>query len=115
MACLTEGHVEHALAYLCDSTHPSLVSFLALLGREPPIEGTPGAAAPAEFGGPEEHVLLAEYFQPEGGTTERPYYVPFGPGRAGDPRWKPRTYGCTSLQRMRQDRPFLFAPGPNTP
>lgn len=106
MGYFTEGHIAHALAYPRDATHPSLVSLLALLRARAPVEG---AGDPVEFGSVQEHALLDDYFKPEGGTAERPWYVPFGPGRRTDPRWKPSNYGGTGLHRMRHDRALIFA------
>lgn len=106
-------HIQHSLKYLRDSTHQSLISFLAMLRKGVPIEGTPGAA-PIEFGNREESELMQEYFRPVGGPSDRPFFVPFGAVRAGEPRWKLPEYGGTSLQRMRGDRPFLYAQGETT-
>lgn len=105
MPYFVEDHLRHALDYMADGTHPLLISFLAMLRLQIPVgDGPPGLP----FGAPQEHDLLGQYFRPQGGTPERPYYLPFGPPREGDPRWKPANYGGTSLQRMRTGRPDFF-------
>lgn len=99
-------HVQVALAYLAESAHASLVSFLAMTRSELPVRG-PGVAG-MEFGSVQENVVLQQYFSPVGGTLERPYYIPFGPPVEGNSRWKPRNYAGTTLQRMRSSKPFIY-------
>lgn len=107
MPFFTADHLAHTLSYLPSRTHPSLVSFLAMLKEKVPIADAPSQA----FGSKQERVLLRDYFSPEGGPTDRPWYVPFGPPRAGDSNWKPKGYGGTSLQRMRTGKPFIYLQG----
>lgn len=114
MPYFTAAHIEHALTYLHDGARQILVSLLAMMRAGVPVEGTSGAQ-PFEFGSPEEHDLLGTYFQPPGGSTERPFYLPFGKKVEGNSRWKPANYGGTALQRMRSDRPYLYKPGQSSP
>lgn len=104
MPFFTAEHVAHALTHLPDSTHPSLISLLAMLRAEVPVSATPSA----QFGSAQERQLMLDYFAPEGGPTDRPFYVPFGPPRAGSTNWKPKDYGGKGLQRMRGDKSFIF-------
>lgn len=107
MPYFTSDHVRIALAYLAESSHSSLVSFLSMTRNHVPIEaaGVPGA----EFGGSEENDVLRTYCAPEDGTPEAPFYVPFGPNRKGQTHWRPKAYAGTTLQRMRSDKSFIYA------
>lgn len=105
MPYFTAEHIKLALQYLPDRTHPSLVSFLAMLrAGVPHTDGSPGIP----FGSEHEHALLRDYFSPPGGTEERPFYVPFDKSKRGISRWKVRLVGGTSLQRMREGRPWIY-------
>lgn len=97
MSFLNTDHIRLALAYLPENTHPSLISFLAMLRSNVPVSPSPSAP----FGGTQETELLADYFAPKGGSPERPFYVPFGSPRANSTFWKPRDHGGSSLQRQR--------------
>ena len=100
-------HLTHALGILPERTHQSLLSFLAMLRTKVPIANTPSQV----FGSTQERELLDEYFKPEGGPKERPWYLPFGKLAAGDPPWKERKYAGGSLQRMRTGKQFLYRQG----
>jgi 5-methylcytosine-specific restriction protein B len=105
MPYFNADHIRLALQYLSDHTHPSLVTFLAMLRSKVPAKDTnPGIS----FGSDQEHTLLRDYFAAPGGTEARPFYVPFDKTRKKISRWKVRTVGGTSLQRMRNDRPWIY-------
>lgn len=91
-------HLQNSLQRLPDVTHPALVTFLAVLRTNIPMSDT---AELVPYGVEQENPLLKDYFAPSGGSNERPYYVPFGPSKKKQPRWKPNDYSGTSLQRMR--------------
>jgi 5-methylcytosine-specific restriction enzyme B len=107
MPFFTAAHISQALAYLPDHTHPSLVSFLAMLKAEVPVAAVPSKA----FGSAQENDLMRSYFRPEGGPTERPWYVPFGPEKEGGTHWKVKGVAGKTLQRMRTDKPFIYLQG----
>src|SRR5271165_2875905 len=107
MPFFTADHVRQALNYLPDSTHPSLVTFLAMLRNNVPVSATPSAP----FGSVQETELMRDYFAPEGGPPERPFYVPFGPQRANSTFWKPRENAGKSLQRQRTDKSWVYKQG----
>jgi 5-methylcytosine-specific restriction enzyme B len=107
MPYFTAAHISHALSYLPEHTHPSLVSFLAMLKAQVPVSTTPSKA----FGSMQERELMQAYFRPEGGPADRPWYVPFGPPREGHTNWKPKVYAGTSLQRMRKGKSFIYLQG----
>jgi 5-methylcytosine-specific restriction enzyme B len=97
MPFFTADHLVGALKYLPEHTHPSLVSFLAMLKAQVPASSQPTKS----FGSTQETDLMRAYFAPAGEKGARPWYVPFGPQKEGGTNWKPRTYGGASLQRMR--------------
>ncbi len=107
MPFFTTDHIRQALVYLPDSTHPSLISFLAMLRNNVPVSPSPSAP----FGGAQETELLADYFAPDGGPPERPFYVPFGPPKANSTFWKPRDHGGSSLQRQRTGKSWVYKQG----
>jgi 5-methylcytosine-specific restriction protein B len=107
MPYFTAAHVSHALAYLPEHTHQSLVSFLGMLKAEVPISATPSKV----FGSVQETALMRAYFRPEGGSPNRPWYVPFGRQIEGGTHWKPKVYAGTSLQRMRKGKAFIYVQG----
>lgn len=107
MPYFTAAHVTHALGYLPGRTHPSLISFLGMLKAQVPVSSTPSKA----FGSVQETELMRDYFRPEGGPPDRPWYVPFGPPREGVTNWKPKEYAGKSLQRMRTGKPFIYLQG----
>jgi 5-methylcytosine-specific restriction protein B len=104
MPFFTADHVQQALVYLPDSTHPSLLSFLAMLRNNVPVSATPVAP----FGSVQETALMNAYFEPVGSPVDRPFYIPFGPQKAGDTFWRPRSHGGTSLQRQRTGKPWVY-------
>ena len=104
MPYFTAAHISHALERLPGQTHPSLVSFLAMLRDGVPLSSNPSKA----FGSAQETQLLTDYFRPPGGSPDRPWYVPFGKLIAGGTHWKPKQYAGTSLQRMRRDKQFVY-------
>lgn len=107
MPFFTPEHVRIALEYLAESSHPSLVSFLAMTRNEVPVQA-PGIDG-VEFGGAQENEVLRAYFVPGNGSTEQPFYVPFGPNRRGQTHWRPRAHAGTTLQRMRSGKSFVYA------
>lgn len=107
MPFFTADHISHALQTLPARTHPSLVSFLAMLKANVPVSETPSQA----FGSAQESSLLRDYFQPEKGPSDRPWYVPFGASKEGHTNWKPKNYAGTSLQRMRTGKSFIYMQG----
>lgn len=98
MPFFTVDHIRLALQRLPDSTHVSLVTFLAMLRSRIPV-GDDVDLVP--YGSDQENELLDRYFRAPGETEERPYYVPFGKRVASLPRWKTADYSGTSLQGMR--------------
>jgi hypothetical protein len=74
MPFITADHVRQALVYLPDSTHPPPVTFLAMLRNTVSVSATPDTS----FGSVQEIELMMDFFAPEGGRPERPFYVPFG-------------------------------------
>jgi 5-methylcytosine-specific restriction protein B len=107
MAFFTAGHLSHALAYLPEHSHATLVSLLAMMRSGVPLSATPSKA----FGSPQENELMSIYFSPAGGPRNRPWYVPFGAEKEGSTNWKPRRYAGTSLQRMRDHKKFVYNQG----
>jgi MoxR-like ATPase len=105
MAFFRADHIRLSLQYLPDHTHPSLVTFLAMLRAGVPAKDS---AKSVSFGSEQEHSLLRDYFSPPGGTEARPFYVPFDRTKKGISRWKVRSVGGTSLQRMRNERPWIY-------
>lgn len=106
MPYFTAAHVSHALDYLPGHAHASLLSFLGMLKAQVPISPTPSQA----FGSVQETDLMRDYFRPEGGPPDRPWYVPFGE-REGLINWKPKEYAGKSLQRMRTGKQFIYLQG----
>jgi MoxR-like ATPase len=98
-------HIRLSLQYLPDHTHPSLVTFLAMLRAGVPAKDSEKGVG---FGSEQEHTLLRDYFSPPGGSEERPFYVPFDRSKKNISRWKVRNVGGTGLQRMRNDRPWIY-------
>jgi MoxR-like ATPase len=105
MGYFTADHIRLALQYLPDHTHPSLVTFLAMVRSKVPAKDS---EAGVTFGSDQEHVLLRDYFSAPGGTDARPFYVPFDRARRNISRWKVRDVGGKSLQRMRNDRGWIY-------
>lgn len=103
MPYFTPRHLSIALQYLGEKAHPQLLTFLAMFREHVPVGADDENAKP--FGAREENVLLSDFFKPEGGPEERPYYMPFayGLGASASP-WRNHLYASRSLQRMRKDR-----------
>lgn len=112
MPYFSSEQIENALTYLADAGHQSLVSLLAMLKADVPVSAD-GAQA-VKFGSQQENALLEEFFRPELGPDDKPYFVPFGDA-GGKPRWHDAGYAGSSLQRQRKDRSTIFAqpPGDN--
>lgn len=110
MAFISIGHIEIALEYMFEHTHPALMSVLALARTGAAISNDPADAV--KFGGGIERQVMEEYFRPVGGSPDRPYYVPFGEAQ-GKTRWREKKYPGSSLQRQRQDRKSLFRQHPD--
>jgi MoxR-like ATPase len=112
MPYFSSEQIESALTYLADAGHQSLVSLLAMLKADVPVSAD-GAQA-VKFGSQQENALLEEFFRPELGPDDKPYFVPFGDA-GGKPRWHDAGYAGSSLQRQRKDRSTVFAqpPGDN--
>lgn len=110
MPFCTLDHVRAALSYMAEHTHPSLMSVLAMLRQNVPASDDPNDAVP--FGSTVERRLMDDCFQPQGGPEDRPYFVPFGPGR-GYSHWRDRNYAGRSLQRQRGDRDEVFKQHPS--
>lgn len=106
MPYFTAEHVSISLAYLAENTHPSLVTFLAMIRAGVPRQV--GGVAGVPFGSVQENDVLDNFFTAPGGTQDRPYYVPFGPTRANISRWKPYDVAGKGNQRMRTDRPYIY-------
>ncbi|UPJ50387.1 AAA family ATPase [Bradyrhizobium sp. 200] len=111
MSYFNAEHIRLALQYLPDHTHPSLVTFLAMLRTKVPSKDSDPSV---NFGSDQEHVLLRDYFSAPGATEERPFYVPFDKSKEGVSRWKVKDVGGKSLQRMRNDRPWIYRRDTNT-
>lgn len=97
--------IERGLTYLAEAGHQSLVSLLAMLKADVPVSADGNQSV--KFGSKQENTLLAEFFQPELGPEDKPFYVPFGPA-GGKTRWHDDGYAGSSLQRQRKDRPAIF-------
>ncbi len=102
-------HVQAALTYMVEHTHPTLMSVLAMLRENVPASDKPDDAVP--FGSTTERKLMDAYFRPRGGPDDRPYFVPLGSDR-GTSRWRETTYPAKSLQRQRSDRGTIFRQHP---
>lgn len=112
MPYFSPEQIERSLAYLAETGHQSLVSLLAMLKANVPVSNDGSQAV--KFGSQQENTLLEEFFRPELGPDDKPYYVPFGDA-GGKPRWHDEGYAGSSLQRQRKDRSTIFAqpPGDN--
>jgi MoxR-like ATPase len=110
MTFISITHIEIALDYMFEHTHPALMSVLALARTGAAISNDPSDAV--KFGGGIERQVMEEYFKPVGGSPDRPYYVPFGEAQ-GKTRWREKKYPGSSLQRQRQDRKSLFRQHPD--
>lgn len=98
MPYLTIEHVRKALDYVPAHTHPALMSLLAMLRAGVP--STDDRTAAIRFGSTDERRLLEDYFRPEGGPDDRPYFLVFGPGY-GYSHWKDSNYPGRTLQVQR--------------
>lgn len=103
MPYFTPQHLRIALQYLGEKAHPQLLTFLAMFREHVPVGSADEYAKP--FGAREENILLHDFFKPDGGPEERPYYMPFayGLGASSSP-WRDHLYASRGLQRMRKDR-----------
>jgi hypothetical protein len=110
MPFISIKHIELALAYMFEHTHPTTMSVLALARTGASISDDPSQAI--KFGAGTERELMENYFKPAGGSPDRPYYVPFGDPQ-GKTRWREKTYPGRSLQRQRQDRKSVFRQHPD--
>ena len=106
MPYFSPDQIERGLAYLAETGHQSLVSLLAMLRADVPVSDD-GAGA-VQFGSKQENALMANFFRPELGPSEKPYFIPFGDA-GGKPRWHDDGYAGSSLQRQRKDRSTVFA------
>lgn len=109
MAFITTEHLRIALKYLAADAHPLLISLLAAWRNG--MGEMPSPDAYIKFGKPQENELLAQYFSPAGGSSERPFYVPFGDAQ-GKSRWRDSDYSGSSLQRQRKDRKDVLVQKP---
>lgn len=109
MPFVTAAHIERALAYLAENTHPFLASILAASKAGAPVTNDPDDAI--KYGAAQETALLAEYFSPAGAPPSTPYYVPFGVDQ-GKSRWRDNSYAGSSLQRQRRERSSVMAQNP---
>lgn len=101
--------IERGLSYLVETGHQSLVSLLAMLRSDVPISSDGSVAV--NFGSQQENALLEEFFRPDLGPDDKPFYVPFGDA-GGKTRWHDTSYAGSSLQRQRKDRSTIFAQPP---
>ncbi|WP_199555307.1 AAA family ATPase [Sandaracinobacteroides hominis] len=69
------------------------------------------AALAVKFGSQQENALLEQFFRPDLGPDDKPFYVPFGDA-GGKTRWHDTSYAGSSLQRQRKDRSAIFAQPP---
>ncbi len=106
MPYFSPEQIERGLTYLTQEGHQSLVSLLAMLRSDVPISDD-GAEA-IKFGSQQENALLGDFFRPDLGPDDKPYFVPFGDD-GGKTRWHDAGYAGSSLQRQRKDRPLIFA------
>ena len=92
MPYFTGEHIQTALAYLAESTHPTLMSFLSMTYAGVPrrVEGEDGNPIHpgVQFGGPQDRAMLQEFFSPPGATEYMPYYSPLGQPVVGLSRWR---------------------------
>lgn len=109
MPYFSADQIERGLAYLTETGHQSLVSLLAMLRADVPV--SENGSQSTKFGSQQENALLGEFFQPELGPSDKPYFVPFGEA-GGKPRWHDHSYAGSSLQRQRKDRSTVFAQPP---
>jgi len=106
MPYFSSDQIERGLAYLAETGHQSLVSLLAMLRADVPV--SVDGSQSEKFGSKQENSLLADFFQPDLGPNDKPYFVPFGDA-GGKPRWHDDSYAGSSLQRQRKDRSTVFA------
>lgn len=105
MPYFSSDQIESALTYLADEGHQSLVSLLAMLRSDVPVSADGGNAV--KFGSQQENALLEDFFRPELGPNEKPYFIPFGDA-GGKTRWHDASYAGSSLQRQRRERIAIF-------
>lgn len=98
MPYFTIEHVRRALDYVPKHTHPALMSVLAMLRAGVP--STEDGTQAIRFGSTNERRLLDDYFRPEGGPDDRPYFLIFGSGY-GYSHWKDSNYPGRTLQVQR--------------
>ena len=101
MAFITAEHLKWALTYLATDTHSLLISLLA--GWRNGMAEEAGEGSYVRLGKPQENAVMQGFSAPVGGTTERPFYVPFGDAQ-GKSRWRDTDYSGSSLQRQRKER-----------
>lgn len=106
MPYFSSEQIELGLTHLTEIGHQSLVSLLAMLRSEVPVSSDGSTAI--NFGSQQENKLLEDFFRPDLGPEEKPYYVPFGDA-GGKTRWHDTSYAGRSLQRQRKDRKNVFA------
>jgi 5-methylcytosine-specific restriction enzyme B len=110
MPYFSSEQIERGLRHLTEIGHQSLVSLLAMLRTEVPVSDDGSVAV--NFGSQQENALLEDFFRPDLGPGEKPYYVPFGDA-GGKTRWHDASYAGRSLQRQRKDRDKVFAQPPS--
>lgn len=112
MPYFSAEQIDRGLTHLTEIGHQSLVSLLAMLRSAVPVSADGSEAV--NFGSQQENSLLNDYFRPELGPDDKPFYVPFGES-GGKTRWHDSSYAGSSLQRQRKDRTAIFAqpPGDN--
>lgn len=101
MPFLTAEHLQIALDYLAEDTHPFLISLLSAW-KAGLTEGQ-SEDAYVRFGVPQENEVLSHFSSPAEASPDRPFYVPFGEAQ-GKSRWRDHGYSGSSLQRQRKDR-----------
>lgn len=109
MPYFSSDQIERGLSYLVETGHQSLVSLLAMLRSDVPVSDDGSVAV--NFGSQQENALLEEFFRPDLGPDDKPFYVPFGDA-GGKTRWHDTSYAGSSLQRQRKDRSAIFAQPP---
>lgn len=112
MPYFSAEQIDRGLGHLTENGHQSLVSLLAMLRSSVPVSSDGSDAI--NFGSQQENALLNDYFRPELGPDDKPFFVPFGEA-GGKTRWHDSSYAGSSLQRQRKDRSAIFAqpPGDN--
>jgi 5-methylcytosine-specific restriction enzyme B len=81
-----------------------------MLRTEVPVSAD--GAESVKFGSQQENALLEEFFRPDLGPDDKPYFVPFGDA-GGKARWHDAGYAGRSLQRQRKDRAAVFGQSPS--